>query len=209
MLLSSRRLPLFVALLGSGAVALAAISARSQTPSGPAAASGYPSAHASAAPAAPSSSGSTSAWADASLPAPSAADIPAEPSEPVKDAKEWDGAKRVRPAREPKVPCTFRILRDWLRIECEHRAGAGLVAGDPKDVKIWASGDVMAESPGLDDKNRPPPTKAFIQMRLRRGDTKIFQLAQVDFGWDWVGVVGAENFTVMWREGKDPVILFP
>jgi hypothetical protein len=68
------------------------------------------------------------------------ADIPTDRSTLPKKA-EWADAKDV--TIDGNTSCKARLLREWLSVECTDLYGAGLVAGDPKDVRITASGDPM------------------------------------------------------------------
>lgn len=185
---SSRRLPLSLGLLGSGALLLVALSSYSQPSGAPA-----PSVGSAAAPAGPP-------------PLIRGADIPAETSE-VPTTKEWEDAKVVRANQDEKKICSLKVLREWVRFECDHRLGASLVAGDPADVKIWAWGEPGAELPWSTTTRVKP--KTLFTMRLRRGDAKIYELYEL--GWTYEGYTWAEpaeKIAVTWREGKaDPVIL--
>lgn len=182
---SSRRLPLSLGLLASGALLLVALYAHSQPAS--------PSATASAAP-------SPSGTPDASPPFARGAEIPAETSD-VPKTNEWETAKVVRANQDRHNLCSLKVLREWVRFECKHRLGAALVAGDPADVKIWGWGELSGSG-----QNAP---RTLMTMRLRRGDAKIFELYEL--GWTYEGYTWhepAEKLSVMWREGKeDPVIV--
>lgn len=180
-----RRLPLPLGLLTSGALALAALSAHSQPPP-----TGAP----------------TSATAAAPAPL-RGAPIPAETSEPPA-TKEWETAPSVLATQEQKV-CTFKLLREWLRVECLHRLGASLVAGDPRDVKIWGWGKPAVELPWHKAATVNDLPRVIFTMRLRRGDAKIFEL--LELGWTYEGYTWAEpaeRLSISWRDGKpDPVLL--
>jgi hypothetical protein len=169
-----------------------------------AAASGEP-----AASAAPSASTSASAAAP-ELPVPKGADIPAEASDKPKE-KEWDTGKKVRPRSDHSAadwltkvkPCTFTMVREWLRIRCIHRVGANLVTGDRADTTIVAGGQNFSDN----------PFTVLITTRMKRGETKLFTLLGLKGLGDGGGYGGFtfdsdEPIAIVWREGReDPYFL--
>lgn len=203
----SRALPLSLGILFSGALALTALSARSQTPPAADTASPTASTSASADPSA-SPSASASASAGAQPGGIKGADIPTEVSKPPEDKKDWEPGAEVIPDDGPFKDCVFKRVREWLRIECTSRIGGALVAGEPADVKVWSWGDPMAGLPGAAEARHVPAPMTVIVLPLRRGESYVLDLDRVEEGWDWVGPSRAERISVAWRgSDPDPVIL--
>lgn len=204
---SSRALPLVFGLLASGALALTALSARSQTP--PASTYVAPTAPApTPARADPAASASGSASAGAKVGLLRGADIPTEVSDPPKDKKDWATGIAVVPNIGELPVCALTRLREWLRIDCQPRIGAALIAGEPTDVSVWAWGDPFAAISQELAKSGVPMPSAVIVLPLRRGESRVFDLEQIESGWDWVGPASAERISIAWRDGSpDPVIL--
>ena len=210
----TRYLPLYLGLSCAGVLALAALSARSQTP--PSSASAAASGAASATPAASASadaSASPSASGAASAGPPKnvihGADIPTETSDAPKDKKDWEAAKVVTANSGPSSVCVFKVLREWLRIECPTRIAGALIAGEPAGVNVWSWGEPMAALNPEAVKLGATMPQVIMVMPLRRGESKVFDLDQLsEGGWDWVGPERAERISVAWRDGSpDPVIL--
>jgi hypothetical protein len=191
----------FVSLAGVGAATVLLLASP---------ASGDPAASASSPEAgAASASASVSASADTKPPPPPVvhgADIPEERSAAPKP-QEWAQAKIVSPTR-PGARCTLKLIREWLRAECTDEFGAGLVAGSPKDVHVWAGGDLF----GWDEATQQlTHTTVIIDVPIERGQSRIFTIVGVEAGDDWGGVIPADGgaLHVEWRAGaQDPVILF-
>ncbi|HTJ82753.1 MAG TPA: hypothetical protein VL400_13620 [Polyangiaceae bacterium] len=169
-------------------------------------ASGDPAASASAPEA---GSASASASADAKPPPPPVvhgSDIPQERS-PAPKPQEWAQAKIVSPTR-PGARCTLKLIREWLRAECTDEFGAGLIAGSPKDVHVWAGGDLF----GWDEATQQlTHSTIVIDVPIERGQSRIFTIVGVEAGDDWGGVIPSDGgaLHVEWRPGAaDPVILF-
>jgi len=203
-------LPLSLGLLTAGALVFAAVSARSQTPlaTAPAAASTSAAASAIESASATATASASASATPAQPPLLHGADIPSEPSE-IPTTKEWEGARKVRSNGPYQSPCSFTVLREWLRMECAHRIGAALVAGEPADVKIWAWGDVIAGDSGVSGSDQRAKPKTLMTMRLRRGDTKIFELFELGWNYSSSWAEPADKLAVMWREGReDPVLIF-
>lgn len=177
MTIHSRRTSLAAGLFVLAAGLCAAVTASSAPPA--TSASGSPSAAPSGtASAAPSGT----AAAVAALPEVRGADIPAERSAPP-TKEEWAAGKQVRAHRVVAAPCKFKVVREWLRMECADFIGGSLVGGDPADVSIFAGGgafvppDPDAPASTFDPIARTsPPAKTSITMRLSRGDTRVFSL---------------------------------
>lgn len=204
----SRYLPVSLGLLCAGTVAFGALTARSQTP--PATTTPAASGEASAAPSgSAAASASGSAQAASGPPTVRGADIPKERSDPPKDKKDWDPAKIVSPNSGTGGACIFKVLREWLRIECETRIAGALIAGETTDVKVWSWGDPFVPLGGEEAKLRGQMPQTIIVMPLQRGESKIFDLRRIDGGgWDWVGPARAEMISITWRDGSDdPYIL--
>lgn len=192
MLPISKRTSLPLGLLASAATVCAAVTVSSAQP-GPTASASAPSASASAA-------------APAKPPLLRGADIPAEASDAPKIKEfndEWSTiGKTVSATREASHPCTFTLVREWLRIRCEGRIGATMFAGDPADVKILAAGGPLG-----DERNQ----RVTIILRMKRGETKLFSLVGFESGggYDSFDMMNEqEKISVSWREGReDPLIL--
>lgn len=180
---------LSIGIPGAGALALFALSAHSQPSPAPEAPS---TASASAAPSSPLAG----------------KDIPAETSDPPKPP-EWDTARAIEVTQDRKKVCSVKALREWLRFECLHRLGAALVAGETSDIKIWGWGQPLTELPWRKAATQNDIPRVIFTMRLRRGESKIFELYKLD--WTYEGYAWsepAEKIAVAFREGKeDPIIL--
>lgn len=165
--------------------------------------SAQPGAAASASGQAPSASAATSASAaPKGPPLLRGADIPAGTSDVPKIKEfndEWSTIGKVVRATREAYPCTFTLVREWLRIRCEDRIGATMFAGDPADVRILASGGYIG-----DEKNR----RVTITMRMRRGETKMFSLVNFEEDYNSRTMNEAEKISVSWRDDReDPLIL--
>lgn len=186
-----RPLPPVLGLVAAGTLALAAFSARSAPPP----------------PSGTAPSAAPSAQAGEAAGPLRGADIPEETSD-VPKTKEWETARAVVATQEQKV-CTFKVLREWLRVECLRRIGASQVAGDPADVKIWGWGQVVSDLPWRKAATVNDVPRVIFTTRLRRGDAKIFEL--LELGWTYEGYTWAEpaeRLSVAWRPGRpDPVLL--
>jgi hypothetical protein len=116
----------------------------------------------------------------------------------------------VQPNRADSTLCRYLVLREWLRIECVNNIGGTLLAGDPTDVKIWAWGDPMAARE--DDPSPPAPgaqiPETVVVMPLRRGESRVFDLFLMGWGYDSAGPIRGQRISVMWTEGKeDPILI--
>lgn len=136
--------------------------------------------------------------------------IPTSPTDRPAE-KEWRDATQVSPNKAILWrDCSFRVLRDWLRVSCERVQGAGLVMGDPKGVQINAFADT---SVGDELAHLPPPlrgvSKVLATLPVRRGESRVLQVYQIwgagPYGnLEWVPVY---HVAVQWREGRaDPTI---
>ncbi|HTJ81931.1 MAG TPA: hypothetical protein VL400_09400 [Polyangiaceae bacterium] len=164
-----------------------------------------PSANARATPApSASSAASVSASASAAPPAPLAgAAIPTDASPPP-SAGDWKDAVPVAVTRG-KTECRLLRLREWLRIECPQFIGAGLVAGDPKEVRAWMSGNPMAWDATT---NQRLPGLALVEIPLRRGQSFIATFLRPEFLYEGATFAEGDTFQIAWREGAaDPVIV--
>ncbi|NUP07482.1 MAG: hypothetical protein HOW73_15640 [Polyangiaceae bacterium] len=157
-----------------------------------------------AASAGPAGSTSAATSSAAAPPAPKqlvAADIPAEASEAPK-GKEWESARLIAPNRGNFIGgCKMRALREWIRVSCESYHGAGLVAGDPAGVKVWAEGELW----GFDAKTNTSTTShVTVDLPVRRGESRIVTF--VDFsegdGYGPAMAGEAETLIVTWRAGE-------
>lgn len=194
--------PLALASVALGALALfgaAAPSAVAQTAS----ATAGPSASASAAPPPPVVRG---------------VDIPTERSKPP-TPKEWKDARPVslnagqleeEAKHSPnswnsRSECSAKVLREYLRVSCPNWIGVGLVAGDPKDVRVWISGKSAWDEA---TQTMLHPT-ALADVPLRRGQSTIVNFIVFDGGDYGSATLGeAATLIVSWRDGEpDPYIV--
>jgi hypothetical protein len=114
-------------------------------------------------------------------------------------AEEWKTASRVKLARNAPA-CSVYLVREWLKIHCSGFPGAGvsLLAGSRDGVQVWVD-----PSGGEGPDSMTKPRDAEIILPLRRGDGRLFQIAQFGEGYD--GPIGWNNaFSVSecWIEGE-------
>jgi hypothetical protein len=164
-----------------------------------------PSASASTEPAAvapPSASTSASA-----LPTAAGSSIPEAASEAPK-AADWKDARPIRPHRgEPPGNCRFLLLREWLRVECKNEVGVSLVAGEPKGVKTWVSGNPVGWNEATNEANT---SLAVLELPLRRGQSYVATFLGVDHsgGYGPATSQEAQSVHVRWRPGDaDPILI--
>ncbi len=128
-----------------------------------------------------SASASASASASPSEPAKSFAEAPpAEEKSKAPTLAEWKDAPRVTLEREEPLCRSYRV-REWLKIHCSGfpAAGVSLLAGQGEGVSAWVP---------------PPKTEGTAAMKeasfaelifpVRRGDGRVFQVAQFGPGYD-------------------------
>lgn len=129
--------------------------------------------------------------------------IPASTS-PMPKPGEWDEAPVVALARNAEASqCRARLVREWLKIHCDKTLGAiRQLAGSPTGVALWLAPAPEAE--GWESKD------AEIIVPLRRGERRVFQLFDLQFGtyggpgWPDAGSI----VEARWLEGeKDPVVV--
>jgi hypothetical protein len=96
--------------------------------------------------------------------------------------------------------CNASRVREWLKIHCSGFPGAGvaLLAGSQEGVQVWvdSSGGEGAEA-------MTKPRDAEIILPLRRGDGRLFQIAQFGEGYD--GPIGWNNAYAVseyWIDGE-------
>jgi hypothetical protein len=162
-----------------------------------------PSARPSAAPAAAAPTASAAASAVASGPS---LDVDPPSAEVSKTPKmdEWNAAMKVKLARN--VPgCNAYRVREWLKIHCSGFPGAGasLVTGSRDGVLVWVD---PAGGDGPDAMAKP--RDAEVVFPLRRGDGRIFQIAQFGEGYD--GPIGWNNayaISEYWIDGEPAPIV--
>jgi hypothetical protein len=134
------------------------------------------------------------------------ADIPAERSAVPKPA-EWAQAKPIS-AEGNSRSCTFRVLREWLSVSCKDWYGAGLVAGDPKDVHITAFGDPLQWNPTLEKMETSTVT---VILPIERGQARIVNFLDLTGATgDYGPALPGEGPTlhVWWRDGEaDPALV--
>ncbi len=163
-----------------------------------------PATNAPAVPAAPSASAAT-APAIAAVDAPSLdADPPSAEVSKTPKLEEWIAAPKVKLARN--VPgCSAYRVREWLKIHCSGFPGAGvsLVTGSRDGVLVWVD---PAGGDGPDAMAKP--RDAEVVFPLRRGDGRIFQIAQFGEGYD--GPIGWNNayaISEYWVDGEPAPIV--
>jgi hypothetical protein len=166
-----------------------------------------PAASAPAVPAAPPAKPSASA---AVAPAPHVegksldADPPSAEISKTPKAEEWSAAPAVKLARN--VPgCNAYRVREWLKIHCSGFPGAGasLVSGSRDGVLVWVD---PAGGEGPDAMMKP--RDAEVVFPLRRGDGRLFQIAQFGEGYD--GPIGWNNAYAVseyWVDGEPAPIV--
>ena len=176
-------------LLTIAAVA-ALLTPAAEAPADPAA-SAAPSA--SAAPA-PASGEGTSLDA-----APPSAEVSKAPT-----AEEWKTASRAKLARSVAACNAYRV-REWLKIHCSGFPGAGvsLLAGSRDGVQVWVD-----PSGGDGPEAMTKPRDAEIILPVRRGDGRLFQIAQFGEGYDGpIGWNNAYSVSEYWVDGEPAPIV--
>jgi hypothetical protein len=147
---------------------------------------------------------SASASASAAAPPPPlrGADIPTEASKPPTPS-EWKAARAVSIEGPVKPNCSFKLLREYLRVSCSEWVGVGLAAGDPTDVRVFVAGKFGW---GSGASERTVPT-ALADVPLRRGQGHIVSFNDVDWGYESGTFGDAGHLIVSWRDGDaDPII---
>ena len=152
--------------------------------------------------AAPSAAAATTASV-ANLPSLDADPPSAEVSKTPK-MDEWSAAPKVRLARN--VPgCNAYRVREWLKIHCSGFPGAGasLITGSRDGVLVWVD---PAGGEGPDAMSKP--RDAEVVFPVRRGDGRLFQIAQFGEGYD--GPIGWNNayaISEYWVDGEPAPIV--
>ena len=174
--------------------------------------------------AAPSASSSASPPASAGAVAPAqvdpikGSDIPTERSEPPQ-SKEWATARqvltnnyaweRVWRSKDGLVNgCTLRLIREWLQVDCLDHYGAGLIAGERKDVTVQAYGDMFNWNEATQSMSHSHVTAV---LPIERGKARIIGFDDGrggdDFGYGPAMPGEAMTLHVWWRDGDaDPSI---
>ena len=148
---------------------------------------------------------SGSAPPSAGLPTISGADIPTEESALPK-AGEWKAARAVRLTRGLPGPCTFAVLREWLRVRCPSFLGGGLVAGEPKGVTVTATGNPFGDASAPDGAVNQAETTVILP--LQRGQVRVLSFLQLAEEYNSAASAEAGTLSVVWRSGQpDPVLL--
>lgn len=143
--------------------------------------------------------------ASAALPGVTGADIPSEASATPK-ASEWKAARDVRLTRGMPGPCTFSVLREWLRVRCPAFLGGGLVAGDPKGVLVRATGNPFGDA--NDPAGAVNQAETTIVVPLQRGQVRVFSFLQLAEEYNSAASAEAGTLSVVWRSSQpDPVLL--
>ena len=86
--------------------------------------------------------------------------------------------------------------KDWL--------GVTLVAGEPKDVRVWVSGDPF----DWEKSEAERKSVALADLPLRRGQSYVVTFLKPDWLYEGATTGEADTFHVIWREGAaDPIVL--
>jgi hypothetical protein len=112
---------------------------------------------------------------------------------------EWKTAPQAKLARSVPACKSYRV-REWLKIHCSGFPGAGasLVAGSRDGVLVWVD---PAGGDGPDAMAKPRDAEVVFPMR--RGDGRLFQIAQFGEGYD--GPIGWNNAYAVseyWIDGE-------
>ena len=135
-------------------------------------------------------------------------DIPADAGAYPKGA-DWSNAKTIAlnigPSAPPSIQCEFKLMGAWLHIACRHNAiGVGLVAGDPKDVKVWTEAP-NGGSPTSADTER---TTSFAELPIRRGEAHVFTFLATAPGYEVDFPAEGATVQIGWRaDAPDPVLV--
>ncbi len=132
------------------------------------------------------------------------ADPPGAEVSKAPKAEEWSAAPKVKLARNVPGCNTYRV-REWLKIRCSGfpAAGASLIAGSRDGVLVWVD---PAGGEGPDAMARP--RDAEVVFPVRRGDGRLFQIAQFGEGYD--GPIGWNNAYAVseyWVDGEPAPIV--
>jgi len=117
---------------------------------------------------------------------------------------EWKSAPRVKLARGVPACNAYRV-REWLKIHCSGFPGAGvsLLAGSQEGVLVWVD-----PSGGEGSEAMTKPRDAEIVLPLRRGDGRLFQIAQFGEGYDGpIGWNNAYSVSEYWVDGEPAPIV--
>ena len=91
-----------------------------------------------------------------------------------------------------------------MRIECKDWLGVTLVAGEPKDVRVWVSGDPF----DWEKSEAERKSVALADLPLRRGQSYVVTFLKPDWLYEGATTGEADTFHVIWREGAaDPIVL--
>lgn len=119
--------------------------------------------------------------AEETLPAFDAEPFPEDKSKAPKPA-EWKEAPRVRLSRvaERASDCRAYRVREWMKIHCDRLvAGLRLLAGSTEGIALW----IWERPPGASDTQFfSSGHGADVIFPARRGDRRIFQAIDIDFG---------------------------
>jgi hypothetical protein len=130
---------------------------------------------------------------------PPGAEISKEPK-----IEEWKTAAPVKLARGVPACSAYRV-REWLKIHCAGFPGAGvsLLAGSRDGVQVWVD-----PSGGEGSAAMAKPRDAEIILPLRRGDGRLFQIAQFGEGYDGpIGWNNAYSVSEYWVDGEPAPIV--
>lgn len=163
--------------------------------------------------AAPDAPATASAGASAAAPVASASSFAGAPALPPFDAEpfppdatpapkadEWRAATPVSLTRN-FTPCRAYRVREWMKVNCSHLAGAGIaqITGPTKGVALSIGHG--------DAKDALAKRNMEIIFPLRRGTGHMFQLLEIGEGYD--GPSGASVALILgdsWAPGEAPII---
>jgi hypothetical protein len=163
---------------------------------------------------APSGATTASSSAEAAPPARPVirgAEIPTERSEAPK-AADWKDAKLVAPNRDLRDDnafvrnrCSFRLIREWMRVSCTNAVTVTFIAGEPKGVKTWVSGTPLGWNEALQQSNMSLGT---IDVPIVRGQSFIASIHYVESDYGGAMAVAGDTVHLAWREGMEDPQLF-
>lgn len=125
------------------------------------------------------------------------ADIPKTES-PAPEEADWMSAPAIALNRGAWASgCSGKRVREWVRITCAGSPGVGLVAGDPKLVKLHANVD------------ETPPLKmvSSADIAVRAGASVVVTFVGARSGLSSISAVEGPTFQMGWREGAGPLLI--
>jgi hypothetical protein len=132
-------------------------------------------------------------------------DPPGSDASKTPKPEEWKTAPKVKLTRDTPG-CTAYRIREWLKVHCTGlpAAGASLLAGTRDGVQVWVEPGLLTE--GKDAMKKVHDAE--VVFPVRRGDGRVFQIAQFGEGYDgpigWnTGVLVSES----WVDGEAAPII--